>query len=277
MLVFAGFLGYSVIQNSGGRNAALVSQAPESTETRGGPNFQVESDYPATDSANAAANMSNATEGSTAFNSNAAVAPARTPASGASGPQASENSFTLDGLDASSADAATAPAAPPPVVMTQPVQKDTREDDLAAKEKAEAKTAAGAALPDSAKNNLSLMKQSPGSISQSQVQTQSGPMNRNERQYDRQLENLEERNRAAAKRSAARDEESSSGRKVVGGKTFERKQGVWYDTAYQGRPTINVRRGSEEFNKLEGGLRSIANSLGGTAVIVWGAKAYRIQ
>ena len=63
----------------------------------------------------------------------------------------------------------------------------------------------------------------------------------------------------------------------MSGKTFERKQGVWYDTTYQGRPTINVQRGTAEYNRLDGGLRSIANSLGGTVVIVWGAKAYRIQ
>ena len=32
-----------------------------------------------------------------------------------------------------------------------------------------------------------------------------------------------------------------------------------------------------EFNKLDAGLKSIANALSGTTVIVWGAKAYRIQ
>jgi hypothetical protein len=106
------------------------------------------------------------------------------------------------------------------------------------------------------------------------VPAQSGPMRNSENQYNRQLENLDRR--AAAKRSA-RDEEASSGRRVVSGKTFERKEGVWYDTTYQGRPTINVRRGTDEYNRLDGGLRSIANSLGGTVVVVWGAKAYRIQ
>ena len=108
------------------------------------------------------------------------------------------------------------------------------------------------------------------------VPSQSGPMRNSENQYNRQLENLDRR-AAAKKAQAARDEESSTGRRVVAGKTFERKQGVWYDVTYQGRPTINVRRGTDEFNRLDLGLRSIANSLSGTVVIVWGAKAYRVQ
>jgi hypothetical protein len=110
----------------------------------------------------------------------------------------------------------------------------------------------------------------------SNMPSQSGPMRNNESQYQRQLENLENR-RAAAKKASREEEAASGGRKAVGGRTFERKQGVWYDTKYQGRPTINVRRGSAEFARLDGGLRSIANSLSGTIVVVWGAKAYRIQ
>jgi hypothetical protein len=125
-------------------------------------------------------------------------------------------------------------------------------------------------LQDKAKNDVALAKQYPGAG----VSSQSGPMRNNDNQYNRQLENMDRR--AAAKRGA-REEDESSGRKSLGGRTFERKQNVWYDTAYQGRPTINVRRGTAEFNRLDAGLRSIANSLPGTIVVVWGAKAYRIQ
>ena len=107
----------------------------------------------------------------------------------------------------------------------------------------------------------------------------SGPM-RNETQYNRQLENLDrarEADKKKARAAATGTEEAGSGRRVVGGRTFEKKQGVWYDVAYSGRPTINVQRGTAEFSRLDGGLRSIANSLSGTIVVVWGAKAYRIQ
>ncbi|HEV7700381.1 MAG TPA: hypothetical protein VGO43_09150 [Pyrinomonadaceae bacterium] len=63
----------------------------------------------------------------------------------------------------------------------------------------------------------------------------------------------------------------------AGGKTFRNDNGAWYDAAYHGQPTINVRRGTDEYKKLDGGLRSIANDLGGVVVVVWKDKAYRIQ
>lgn len=63
----------------------------------------------------------------------------------------------------------------------------------------------------------------------------------------------------------------------VGGKTFKRTDNVWYDSAYRGQPTTNVARGTREFKELDSGLRGIAENLGGTVVIVWKQKAYRIQ
>lgn len=63
----------------------------------------------------------------------------------------------------------------------------------------------------------------------------------------------------------------------VGGKTFHNANGAWYDNAYHGQSTTNIRRGTDEFKKLDGGLRSIANELGGVVVVVWKEKAYRIQ
>ena len=266
ILVFSGFLGYTVIQRSGSGSDATVSQISESESTRGGPNAQVEQELSAQGPTN-----TNIASSNSAANAAVATTPTRTPESGASGPKASENSFVLDG-DAATTDSVSTPAQPPPAATggaAVPAPKDAGERyDLATKEKVENKNAAGAPLAEAAKND-SMLKQAPA------VASQSGPMRNNENQYNRQLENLDRR--AAAKRSVARDEEASSGKKVIGGKTFERKQGVWYDTTFSGHPTINVRRGTTEFNKLDSGLRSIANSLSGTAVIVWGAKAYRIQ
>ena len=66
-------------------------------------------------------------------------------------------------------------------------------------------------------------------------------------------------------------------KRTVGGKTFENREGAWYDSAYHGQATTNVRRGTDEYKKLDSGLRNIANTLGGTVVVVWKEKAYRIQ
>jgi hypothetical protein len=63
----------------------------------------------------------------------------------------------------------------------------------------------------------------------------------------------------------------------AGGRKFTNRDGAWYDTGYKGQATQNVRRGSDEFKKLDPGLRSIANGIDGVVVVVWKDKAYRIQ
>jgi len=65
--------------------------------------------------------------------------------------------------------------------------------------------------------------------------------------------------------------------RLVGGKRFENRNGAWYDSAYRGQATINVRRGTDTYKKLDAGLRNTADTLGGTVVVVWKEKAYRIQ
>jgi hypothetical protein len=65
--------------------------------------------------------------------------------------------------------------------------------------------------------------------------------------------------------------------RTVGGKTFRKIGGVWIDSAYGTQNTTNVSRGSDEYKKLDSGLRSIAESLGGTVIVVWQGKPYRIQ
>jgi hypothetical protein len=275
VLVFGGFLAFTIVRSSLTGDSATVSQITETENTKGGPNFQTEPAFSGDTSA--AANMA----ANSAANSNSSVASNTSTGEfniekgpnggGGGGGRTDSNSYPVDGAVADAA-APAAAAAPPPSVAgaTQPVlpKENGERDDLKAKTEDKLSTATQEAEKQS--SNLSLMKKDnlPG------VPAQSGPMRNSENQYNRQLENLDRR--AAAKRSA-RDEEASSGRRVVSGKTFERKQGVWYDTTYQGRPTINVQRGTDEYNRLDGGLRSIANSLGGTVVIVWGAKAYRIQ
>ena len=65
--------------------------------------------------------------------------------------------------------------------------------------------------------------------------------------------------------------------RTVGGKTFNNIGGTWYDEAVGGRKQKTVRRGTRDYQKLDAGLRSIADQLGGTVVVLWGGKAYRIE
>jgi hypothetical protein len=64
----------------------------------------------------------------------------------------------------------------------------------------------------------------------------------------------------------------------VGGRKFKRQGNAWIDAKLKTSMSVRtVRRGSEDFDKLDSGLRSIANQLSGEIVVVWKGKAYRIK
>lgn len=79
--------------------------------------------------------------------------------------------------------------------------------------------------------------------------------------------------KAAPKMSAAPGSDATT----VNGKTFVKKDGVWIDAQFSGETTINVKRSSEDFNRLDVGLRDIANKISGTVIVVWNGRAYRVQ
>lgn len=64
---------------------------------------------------------------------------------------------------------------------------------------------------------------------------------------------------------------------AVGKKTFKRANDVWIDSTYKGQSTTNISRGTNEYKKLDFGLRSIVENLGGTVIVVWKEKVYRVQ
>lgn len=81
---------------------------------------------------------------------------------------------------------------------------------------------------------------------------------------------------------AGRDDkdENATETRSAGGRRFRRQGGAWVDTAYSSsRGVVNVRRGSEQYRALvadEPGIASIAGQLGGTVIVVWKNRAYRI-
>lgn len=75
---------------------------------------------------------------------------------------------------------------------------------------------------------------------------------------------------------------SNAGRAVsnlknAGGKKFEFRDGIWYDTAYTGQSKKDVKRGTDKYIRLDAGLRNIADQIGGTVVVVWNGQAYKIK
>ena len=63
----------------------------------------------------------------------------------------------------------------------------------------------------------------------------------------------------------------------VGGRTFENRNGVWTDSAYRDQATTVIKRNTDNYKKLDKGIRSIADQLGGTVIVMSGQRAYRIQ
>ncbi len=62
----------------------------------------------------------------------------------------------------------------------------------------------------------------------------------------------------------------------IGGKNFQSKGGVLTDSAYKNQPITNIKRESDAFKKLPQSVKSIAQKVKGTIIIVNNARAYRI-
>ena len=77
--------------------------------------------------------------------------------------------------------------------------------------------------------------------------------------------------------SRAKEKKANVEKTSVGGKNFKRENNVWIDIDYQNQETIKITRGTDEYKKLDKDLRVIVENLGGTVIIVWKEKAYRIR
>lgn len=90
---------------------------------------------------------------------------------------------------------------------------------------------------------------------------------------------------ATAKKQTQKDDNYAEGQlalksktsRSVSGKTFNFRDGVWYDSNYSNQKTRNLRRGSSDYKKLDSQLRAIVEKIDGTVVVVWKSEAFRIQ
>ena len=87
-----------------------------------------------------------------------------------------------------------------------------------------------------------------------------------------------QKNEALAKEKGA---SSSTQTRSVAGRQFRREDDSWIDTAYEaGSATVVVRRGSDQYRALiadEPQLKTVAESLSGTVIVVWKGRAYRFR
>lgn len=268
VVLFAGFIGYIVLQNTGMSGVADVSQVSEQSKASG-PMASDSGDFAANISSNATS-MSNAAS-SSAANANAVSAnrqqqPAELAKENSANTIIGEDvaistekpDMTIDGVSVQ-----PAPVAPPPpaAITEAPEPKAARPtDDEALKDRTD-KSA-----------DLTVMRKEEQMPSAGNMpNTQAGPSRNTQRD-----------NRSSEREMAKRSPMPAYGRaaspsKTVSGKNFSKRDNVWYDSSYNGQATTNVRRGTEDYRKLDSGLRTIAESLDGVVVVVWKSKAFRIQ
>lgn len=262
VLLFSGFLGYIAFRSMTGSTALTeVSQVADSESAPvNGPNLGEEqySTMANRAVANAASNASGSAPNTAANAVNAAGNAANSSGRGGpSGPDLSPaqaepkpNDILLDGVAA--ANEQPAAAAPPPAKD----QDAERDGQRLAKEEAKADAMDASKRSD----DMKVMRQ----------KSASGPAAKKPVYGPRGDSRAQQTSPMLANRAEAST-------RVVSGRAFEKKDGVWYDTGYRGQATINISRSTESYRKLDRGLRTIAESLDGIVVAVWKEKAYRIQ
>ena len=259
VLTFSGVLGYLVMRNQQSETA-MVSQSDTEMQ-KGGPSAgieateQIANSNAASTAANTSANAAASNAPNTSANSAVAGAPTDSVADRSidSLPMTRRDADKPAMMDGIIAEPKPAPAAPP---VDKPVAERDREklksDDKEAKDENVLLGGARQETEDRrASGNVAKAKKAPGGP------TRSGPV-QSQNQVNTQTYEMPVT-------------------RAAGGKKFTNRNGAWYDTAYRGQATVNVRRGTDSYKNLDSGLRSIADTLGGTVVVVWKDKAYRIQ
>jgi hypothetical protein len=263
VLLFSGFLGYLVLQRNPATRNAEVSSVYEPEPRTGGPSASEEESQFASNTnaanANAMANSPQRSAANTMATSNTTTTTANVARSASTGGLTDSSVAAADKSSAANTDVTSSPsagaAAPPPAKSLLLEGRNEKKTELS-KEKDDQMLAQS---PRSQAEALRLMRDAPpAKLAQSKIGT--GPR-QNTQDNARQMNNATQ---------------ASAGR-TVSGKYFELRQNVWYDSAYHGQGIKTVRRGTSDFLRLDSGLRGIANELGGTVVIVWKERAYRIQ
>lgn len=265
VLLFAGVLGFLAIRNSRTDSNATIAQVDQNEEPRGAP-YASGLGSNSSNTAPTATNTSSTPDASAnkAASNSAVTGTGAGPGTLGRGPSSPTGETTVvTGDPAAPVAVAEQPAgaAPPPPATSE---RDPKTGEKSADE--------NKAKNEDARNRESRMQYDGMSRDAKKV---SGPTRSAGPRLNQQNVNSDlQMSQSATGRAAAA---TRSGIRSAGGKKFESRGGAWYDTSYRGQATNNVARGSEEFDKLDDGLRSIARSIGGVVVVVWKGTAYRIQ
>ncbi len=271
VLIFGGMFGFLILQNAKQNTASEVSQVRESETKSNGPNASDEGiSYNSNSMANAANTSANISSANTstavsntavsatpAGNAEGIINPAKVPANQPSAPVSTDSKLAdedqMSGNQINNKDVSNLPLNGRSVTEL----KVKPEDDKKAKEETVSKSAP--AEPS---------KPPPPAMASTQAES-------------------EKSDNVARARKSRRDAGLSETSRQISGKIFNRVNGVWIDSAYNNNGsqlgnlalprTRTIRRGSNEYRKLDKQVRIIAESLGGAVIILWKDGAYRIQ
>lgn len=266
VLAFSAFTGYIVLQNVSSGLSSDISQANTASKSVRGPNAAEEPVFSSNTApvANMASNISavptNPAANANASSMNAATTTATPTISGttAANQSVAKSAETADRNNL--ADDAVSGGEKPIDLPSQPLKEETR--DLKNESERPKITLAEPKL-DEREARKTLPAPPPVAAAEK------------DEQQDKMVTRSTNKPSPAG---AAKMAKKKSDSKTVNGKTFNYENSVWVDSQYrQGSPITNVSRGTDEYRKLDGGLKRIAEQFSETVVVVWKAKTYRIQ
>lgn len=146
--------------------------------------------------------------------------------------------------------------------------KDVARDDLARKSGAPTSVAANQ-LPPSPRRSIDEKAKGP----MRNMENNTNAINRNENVG--RVESPKTTSTGGSDRAAT---EEAPQTRSAGGRKFRKQGAAWVDQKFKSSMTLkSVSRGSDAFDGLDSGLRSIAQQLGGEVIVVWKGKAYLIK
>lgn len=263
VLLFSGFFGYLILQNLTGSNNSEVSRSMENKPA------QMSKSAPAENADSSGFSTSNtASNSAAATNTTVSNSTVTTTTTTNSAPIPAANTATSTEQTERKSDAAklNAPTVTKPMIAPQATPNPSVSEDDKDLAKAETKNEVKNPATMGAVREEPKPRDKENTYS---VDGQSVADATTERQKLKTQRSVPESpNKKASEAGATRN---------IGGKTFNNVGGIWFDSAYGKQKQKTVTRGTNDYQKLDAGLRSIADNFSGTVVIVWKSKAYRIQ
>jgi hypothetical protein len=286
-LLLCGAIGLMVLQTAKEGNNSMVAQKPmeaanKPSDKSGGPSlegdFPMSESYASNSTANAPSAMATPAPNAASPTSNSAA-----PTNSSSEPTSSNTSAVKTGEevlleDKKDADEALKPAAPIDLAKKEatplPMATSPVNDSAEVAEKRD--TPRPNEVSQNRADNIQNVSPDSKNVARQQVYTPPSAASGASQEAEKRAEPQKAKKKTAESDVVAGKDSSGETRRV-GGKSFRRVNGVWTDTSYSGGSTKTVKRGSDDYKKLDSGLQSIGNSLSGTVIVVWGGKNYKIQ